>query len=198
MDFKIAKIVVLFLAVTHFSAQSKELTKILTTAANLTPLMKNQGYLMIYVDVSGIAPSIKISKVNTKKLDIIPRAKKLSFTKDYMIDLKGLDKGFYYVPMLEGVYQITKVNTPFYDLPYWLPTENDPRWRFIIKEQQVNFAGELNIAKERAAKVIDVNLHNRLAYFLDAIKDDLNKAAVELPLNVSSGYRDEFFQELDN
>ena len=196
MDFKTFNLSFLLMLVCVFPVYSKDYQKSLTTIESIPSLTKNQGYLVVYVDVEGIAPSIELSKINTRKLGVIPKDKKVHFTHTYTIDLKGLEKGFYYVPMFEGVYQITKVSTPFYDLPYWLPTENDLKWRFSIHKDTFNFVGELNIAKERLAKVIDVNLYNRIATHQEAIKNELKQAQGNSVLMFTPGYRDEFYQEL--
>ena len=175
----------------------KEIAKNLTTISSIPLLTKNQGYLVLYIDVAGVAPSIELSKVSTRKLDIIPADKKLKFGNTYTFDLKGLEKGFYYVPMLEGVYQVTKVNAPFYDLPYWIPTQDDPRWRFSVHKEKFNFIGELNIAKERLAKIVDINLYNRIATHQQALKSELEQVQGAYNLISTPGYRDEFFQELE-
>ena len=178
------------------NAQGKNVTKVLSLPASAPDLAKNQGYLLVYVNVDGSAPSINFSKVNTKKTDFLVTAPR-SFTRDFTLDLKNTIPGFYVVPMFAGVYQITRVNAPFYDLPYWLATENQAKWRFGIEENHINFIGEIYIAKERASNTIDVRLLNRFATYQDQILDELITMPVKLTLVIKPGYQDEFLQALE-
>lgn len=196
MDFRRLCLFSWLILICVFPASSKDITKSLVPISSISPLAKDQGYLVVYVDVGGIAPSIEFSKVKARSSNIFSKSKKLKLSNTYSIDLKGLKKGFYYVPILEGTYQITRVNTPFYDLPYWLPTENAPRWRFSIHKEAFNFIGELKIAKERYANVIDVNLYNRIATHQEALKNEMKQVSGTFSLMFSPGYRDEFFEEL--
>lgn len=180
-----------------FPVEGKRIEKNLANITTISPLRSIEGYLVVYVNASGVGPSIEFSRVKTKKLDVITTEPYLKFTQKYTLHLNGLDKGLYYLPMPEGVYQITKVNAPFYDLPYWLPTENTPQWRFSIHRDKFNFIGELNIAKERSSGTIDVNLYNRIATYQEQLKSELNKVQVPYTLITTSGYRDDFFQELE-
>lgn len=178
-------------------AQGQSISKNLSVALNVPELIENQGYLMVYVNVEGIAPSLELSKINTNKTDFI-NVENFSFSKDYRINLKNVLPGFYFIPMLAGVYQITRINAPFYDLPYWLPTEKQAKWRFAIEKDHINFIGELYIAKERETNEIDIHLFNRFAMYQKQINSELAVMAKNLPLKIKPGYPDEFLQELNN
>jgi hypothetical protein len=177
-------------------AKSKDVIKVLNHAKDVPELKKKQGYLMFYVNVDGIAPSIQFSKISTKKTDFILPDERISFTKDYFLDLKNVTKGFYFIPLFAGIYQITRINAPFYDLPYWLPTNKEAKWRFGVEENSINFIGEINIAKERGVNVIDVNLFNRVATYHEQILKEIALMPQSFPLKTKSGYRDDFFMEL--
>lgn len=211
MDFRSLNLIFWLIFVCAFPVKGKE-PKSLSNISSLTPLRGLQGYLVVYIDVSGVAPSIEFSRINTRKLDVIPQNKKIKFanqyivslkdpkiklTSKYTINLKDLEKGFYYLPLIEGVYQVTKVNVPFYDLPYWLPTENASQWRFSIHRGKFNFIGELNVAKERSTNVVDVNLYNRIATYQEQLKKELKQVQGPYELIATPGYRDEFFEELE-
>ena len=176
--------------------QAKEYIKDLTTSADLLPLQKKQGYLVLYLDVNGSAPSIEFKKIKTTKKSYLNSNDKISFSNKYTITLKNKKKGVYLVPLLAGLYQITRVNAPYYNLPYWLPTENNKTWRFNIKKGQLNFIGELNIARERGTNFIDVNLYNRLATHKAEIDAALHQLYKDFPLSLSVGYRDDFLKAL--
>lgn len=175
---------------------AKAIVKKLSMAQQVAPLAKKQGYLLVYVNVDGVAPSIEFSKVKTTKTDVIV-GEANGYSKDYRLDLKQLKPGFYLVPMFSGIYQITRVNAPFYDLPYWLGTGNKAKWRFAIEANKVNFIGEIFIAKERGTNNIDVHLLNRVAKYYPEIKQQLAMLAEPLPLALKMGYQDPFLQELE-
>lgn len=182
------------------TAQAKEYIKELTTSDNLVPLQKNQGYLVLYLNVNGSAPSIEFKKIKSRKANkkgYLLSTDKMSFTNNtYTIALKDKKEGIYLVPLLAGLYQITRVNAPYYDLPYWLPTENNKTWRFSIKKEQLNFIGEINIARERGTNFINVNFYNRLATHKAEIDTALNQLYTDFPLSLSVGYRDDFLKAL--
>ncbi len=192
--------ILLSLWLSHATVQAKAYIKTLTTSANLEPLQKNQGYLVLYLDVNGSAPSIEFKKMKARKANkkgYLVSSDKISFTNNtYTIALKDKKKGIYLVPLLAGLYQITRVNAPYYDLPYWLPTENNKTWRFSIKKGQLNFIGELNIARERGTNFIDVKLYNRFATHKAEIDAALHQLYKDFPLSLSVGYRDDFLKAL--
>lgn len=198
MDFKKLVAVFFLQSVLFFAhAGSGDVIKVLSDANNVAELKKKQGYLLVYVNVEGVAPSIEFSRINTRKTDVMLPDEKITYVKDYFLDLKNIEKGFYFIPMFAGIYQITRVNAPFYDLPYWLPTEKSANWRFAIEENAVNFIGELNIEKERGKRVINVHLFNRTALYHDELIEQISLLPIKLPLKVKAGYRDDFLMVLE-
>lgn len=195
----IMKYITLFLFLCYFPSinlEAKEYIKTLTTSENRLELQKKQGYLLLYLDVEGVAPSLEIAKINTPNKRILLNNDNINFGNTYTINLKNMPKGFYLVPMQEGIYQITRINAPYYDLPYWLPTKNNKTWRFSILADHSNFIGELTIAKERGTDFINVRLLNRIALFKHAIESALEQHISRYPLALSAGYRDDFLIEL--
>lgn len=176
--------------------QAKSINKTLSTAINAEQLAKHEGYLLMYINVEGSAASIEFSKINTKR-DTYVTSTPTSFTHNYKIELKQITKGFYVIPLLTGVYQITRVNAPFYDLPYWLDTENKTKWRFAIEENHLNFIGEMYIAKERDTNNVDVHLLNRFATYQKQITNEFSKMISIYPLRLKPGYQDEYLIELE-
>ncbi len=183
----------------NFHVYAEPIEKTLHDTANLPPLKEGEGYLMVHINVEGTAPFIEFSKLKTKHKSFIKK-KKQSYSEDYRISLKNIPQGLYFIPMLSGTYQVTKVNTPFYNLPYWIPTENDVRWRFSIDANAVNFIGELFIAKERGTKEVNAELINRFA----TLHEEIQNAVNELPpsftstIKINAGYRDDFLMELND
>ena len=180
----------------HSQVDAKEIAKKLYKVDELPAISEKQGYLMVYVNVDGIAPSLNIAKVDTKNTDFVV-GKTDDFTKKYRVELKQKAPGFYFIPMFSGVYQVTRVNAPFYDLPYWLDTDNQADWRFAIVAGKVNFAGEIYIAKERGTLVIDVHLFNHFAIYHEQIFKEMEQVPSTLSFAVKPGYQDDFFKELE-
>jgi len=178
------------------SAQSANKNVILSDAKNVPELKYRQGYLLAYINAEGVAPSLEFSKVSTRKTGYMSPDEKINekirYTKTYFLDLKGVSKGLYFIPMVAGIYQITRINAPFYNLPYWLPTQKETKWRFVIEENYINFIGEFKIKKERGAHEIDVNLLNRIATYYDQIHEEIAILPIKYPLKNNPGYRDDF------
>jgi len=193
MDFKK---ILLFVAMLGFISpvfsKNNEVLKQLSHAQDVPALTKKQGYVMVYVNVNGVAPSIEFSKVNTSKTSFLLSEEEVSYGRDYFLDLKNVPQGFYFIPMFAGIYQITRVNAPFYDLPYWLPTDKDAKWRFGVEENHINFIGEINIAKERGKKTLNIHLLNRAATYHAEILEQIALMPKPLPLKAKPGYRDDF------
>ena len=198
MDFiKLLILLVVICSLSTFSAKARNINISIYEAEAVPKLTDSQGYLLIYVDVEGVAPSIEFSKFRTSKTDFLLPDHKLLFKNNYFLDLKGIKKGFYFIPMLPGIYQITRINAPFYDLPYWLPTENQSKWRFAIEKGHINFIGELKIEKERGTRVINVNLFNRFATYYVDITKEIKRLDGLFPLKNKAGYRDDFVIRLE-
>lgn len=172
------------------------LNKPLQTADKVSELEREQGYLLLYVNADGVAPSIEFSRIRGKK-PLSELTETLKFDRDYQISFKDKPAGLYLVPMFAGNYQITNVNAPFYDLPFSLTTRNRASWRFAIEADKINFIGEISIAKARATNTIDVNLHPRIAVHYQRIGQELAELLTRYPLVSNLGYRDQFLTTLE-
>ncbi|TQV87809.1 hypothetical protein [Aliikangiella coralliicola] len=164
---------------------------------NLEALPNGYGYLLIDVDVAGIAPSFSYVKVKSSKKN--PRKKKkVKYSKNgtHVVTLKHSENGLYALPMPAGTYQITQINAPFFDLPYKLDTSTKNEWRFKIEAGKTNFAGHLSIKKERSTRYLDVNLINRFATEKERLENTLQQLLSLAPLAHGVGVRDDFAQAL--
>ena len=169
----------------------------LTEISEVKPLKKEQGYLLINLNTNGIAASVEIVKLLGSKEDYFEGKQNIS--KSYQkisLELKNKSKDFYVLPMSQGLYQITKVNVPYFDLPYILNTDDKRKWRFYIEKNKTNYVGELYINKERSTTSIDVSLYNRIATDLIKIKSNLSDLLPLAPLVSGAGVRDDFFDFL--
>lgn len=159
-------------------------------------LAKNQAYLLVRVDVSGIAPSFNFAHILKKKGSYAFDSDKQKLGEKYAVSLKGVKTGFYLLAIKTGHYQITRVNAPFYNLPYWRPT-NNVSWQFSISANKINFIGELNIANERGSDYISVNLFNRFATYQATMSEQLTLLLEQYALVNGKGIRDDFVEELE-
>lgn len=145
------------------------------------PLNANQGYLLVDLDVGGVAPSIHVLRTSGSGIETT-------------IQLKDREKGFLLMPMKKGKYQITRVNAPYYDLPFWIDTKFEKDWAFTIEEKKINYIGKLIIGKNRGARSINVNLLNRIATDLDKIEKEYTDLIQLNPLVTNNRTRDDFFK----
>ncbi len=180
-----------------FAYQTNAETNIVTlvTPGEVQALESDQGYLLIFLNCEGVSSSIEFSKFRGRKKSS-EYFKKLKFYKNYIVSLENKEKGFYLLPLIEGNYQIKKVNIPFHDLPYQRTTKNNRSWRFGIERGKINYIGELNIAKERSSNSADINLINRLAFHKEKINKQLANLLVDYPIANNLGYFDDFLMEL--
>ncbi len=161
---------------------------VLSTELKITDLPPDHGYLLLGLDIGGTAPSIEYAQVKRSKIE----------RKRVNVPLKGKEKGFLFLSLPKGTYQITRINAPFFNLPYWLDTKNMDNWKFTIDENRVNYVGQLNIGKTRRSRTVDVRLINRIATDIKSIiaehKDLLNLH----PLKYATAIRDDFFTQYSN
>lgn len=163
------------------------------------PIKKSQGYLLLNLDVGGTAPSIDILKLATNKRTIDNRNKDIGISairRAMTLNLQNKPDGFYVIPLPSGLYQITSIQAPYYNLPFRLDTEFNRIWRFYIEPGAVNYAGKLFIDSERGKSSIDVDLINRIATDEQLIKEQLGWLLSQHPLKSGAGLRDDFYEEL--
>ncbi len=145
-------------------------------------LARHHGYLLLSLDVGGVAPSIEYSRKND------PRKIK-------PLKLKGKEKEFLLLPLRQGQYQITRVNAPYFDLPYSISTKDDPQWRFSIKRGKINYVGKLEIHKKRRQKTVYVALLNHIASDLEHISQQYSQLLTQYPMVNGYSVKDAFYEE---
>lgn len=160
------------------------------------PALDNKGLVLIELAVGGTAPSIEISKLAVKLEDAHEELKSLSRAKSFKISLKDYEPGFYTYPLEPGVYQITQINAPYFDLPHKMDTQRDVKWRFKVEANKLNYIGKLSINRERSANYVDIKLLNRLAASLPDIKSTLSALPEKLALINGIAYQDRFLELL--
>lgn len=156
-----------------------------------TPLKSKQGYLLLMIDVDGVSPSIEITPVSTQA-----KKSRRSLFKPMVVDLSETPTGLYLVPLTKGTYRISKVNAPYYNLPYILETDDDPRWQFTIEAGALNYAGHLLLKKERSSESIFAKLLNRIAADKERIDAELSGLLVSMPLRSAASQRDDYLNDI--
>ena len=165
---------------------------------NLPTLVKNKGYALFYVNSEIDSASFNLSQISSKYINPRSRAWDTVYkSQKYTVSLKGLPKGFYVLLLERGIYQITQVNSPYYDLPFRYQTKDDVRWQFNVDNKHLNYVGHINFEKERSTDTISVGLHNRIAMDYEQIMSLL--ASLEKPpkFRLGTGVKDDFFAEIN-
>jgi hypothetical protein len=161
-------------------------------------LKKSEGYLLIDLNISGVGPSFEFVKVVTKKNQRYVNDKRLSFGKrKWSISLQDKSAGLYALKLPQGVYQITAVKAPYFNLPYRMSTYNNARWRFSVVKGQTSYIGQLFIDHERGEDSINIKMNNRFATDYQRIIEAASFFPTA-PLRHGMGMRDDFSEELLN
>lgn len=164
----------------------------------IVPLQENTGYLLVDLDLHGVAPSFNFSKIKSDQPHYLAKEpKKLKLVKLRKIDLKNKSNGLYILAMPTGLYQITRINAPYFDLPYRLTTDNRRDWRFSIEDGKLNYIGKLFIDKERSAKRVTIRLYNRIATDKAVLDERISQLQIQYPLTSAAGVRDDFYLEMN-
>ncbi|MFK8017327.1 MAG: hypothetical protein AB8G17_18025 [Gammaproteobacteria bacterium] len=165
----------------------------LLTPDAVQPLERKNGYVLLQLDVSGVAPSMEIAQISQSASRMpaadasVPRG-----AKRMQIDLTDRKKGLYLMQLAPGWYQITQVNAPYYNLPFQVDTGGEVRWRFVVQHAKTSYAGLLRINKERSRDSVNVTFLNRIATAHDDIRDQLGPVLAAAPLVMGRGLRDDF------
>lgn len=162
-------------------------TKDVELLESFKKLKRLDGLLLLDVDAAGIAPSIEIHRVYNQFL-----AGKIT------LSLKDLQQRYVFYALPEGDYQITRVNAPYFDLPYKVNTLKDDAWRFTIKRNRLNYIGRLVIHETRTRHANDIALINRYAEQYNDILRQFPLLTTEFPLVLSSYYQDDFDKEFNS
>ncbi|WHI52824.1 hypothetical protein P3339_08700 [Microbulbifer sp. MLAF003] len=167
----------------------------LVSYENPPDLGSRQGYVLVKLDVDGTAPSIEFFKLYSNGSTYLESGKKTRLRKNnrYHISLKGKPSGYYLMAIPSGLYQITQINAPYFNLPYKLDTSSRRTWRFHVEAEKTNYIGSLFIGKQRKSDSIEVYLKNRIATDFNEIQASLGSLTELYPLVSGTGVQDVFF-----
>lgn len=161
------------------------------------PLGSREGYLLLELEAGGTAPSLRFALIRSFDQGYPQHDKPLQARgPQQLLALKGYQKGYYVLALPAGLYQVTRVEAPYFDFPFRLGTDGDPLWRFRIEAQKTNYIGQLVIHGERTSKAVDIKLINRLAAGMQEIQQSLRSLPGQPPLVSGSGTRDGFLSAL--
>ncbi len=161
----------------------------------LPELDRGAGYALIGVDNGGTDSFLIVTRLNKDGREPRRIRGDLAKTqKKFRINLGGRPAGFYLTVLPKGLYQITEISYPYFNLPFRMDTEGQRAWRFLVQEGRTSYVGQLVIATERSEDTLDVNLLNRLAVELDNIRSDYATLLLQFPLASGIGVRDDFFE----
>jgi len=163
----------------------------------IPPLGRNDGFLLLNADIHGSAPSIELMKLGKLTDSGVLKEIEPSRRKTLVIDLAGAD-GLRVASLPSGIYQIVRVNVPYFNLPYRKTTDTSELWRFEIQHEKLNYIGNIVIEKERSKRFVRIQRINRLAKDLDKIQGQLQHVTAKFPLVSSTGAPDEFLTLLNS
>lgn len=192
---------VLILPVFASAASARDYSDIpeeLLTPDEAGPLGGRTGYLLLDLDVAGTAPSFEFVRVADwdRRDSYDPPAIFGRIRNTQVVNLGGKTDGFYLIRVPAGLYQIIRVNVPYFDLPYQVDTGFRRQWRFSVQAGKTNYLGKFYVNQSRAARTVDVRLTNRIASDIDRWQSELGPLLAESPLRMGTGYRDDFLQDL--
>ena len=171
----------------------------LHTLETLPELRRSSGYVLIGVDAGDTDSFLKIKRLDSRADRSEPLRSKFAVDDPaFRVNLAGKETGFYFMMLPVGFYQITEVSYPYYDLPFRLSTNKEREWRFFVAAEQVNYAGQLIVARERSESTLDVNLINRLAADYSTITERYGDLLTRFPLASGVGLRDDFLELLES
>ena len=153
-----------------------------TDQTKVPPLAKGQGFLLLDLDI----------KASSAQMALKPLGRSSKVVELKLVANHGR---WLLHPLPQGEYQITQVNVPFFDLPHSMDTATNPRWRIRVRAGHLNYAGRIEIERERTERQISIRKLNRLATDLNAIQQNLQSVLVSYPLTPGSTLRDDFATE---
>lgn len=161
-----------------------------------TEKQKDFGIAVAFVDIQQANVVITLRRINEKRLkDKLENAKDLSFiggkSDATKLDLSGRTN-MVFINLPEGLYQITQVDVPHFDLPYKISTDNSDAWRFRISSNKINYIGTMKVSAIRSKNTVDTVWLNQFATHLGSLKNTVKDAQITLPIVHGAGYRDPF------
>lgn len=166
----------------------------LFTLDSVPDIKNSRGYLLIDLALNTDAASLHFIKLKSQSNQTFLFAdQKIKKTgKEMKLNFNKLPNGLYGRSLAPGVYQITRVDIPYFDFPYRVNTSDRRIWRFNIEAGKTNYIGQLAIAGERSTDTIDVRWLNRFATDYDRLTEGASQFPAEFPLVLSHGVQDEF------
>lgn len=163
----------------------------------LPTLEKNYGFLLLKLTINSENATVHYARIKSSRSRYLLANDRYKLYQSQKINLNQSLNGYYVLPLPAGIYQITQIDSPFYDLPYSLNLTPHKAWRFAIEAGYLNYAGELVIAKEREQNSIDVDLLNRFAADQQELRQQTAILTATHPLRLNPGFRDDFQQALE-
>lgn len=171
------------------------------TLAIPTEKQETFGIGVAFLDLQQANVVITIREINEKSLaDSIDDPEKLRFS----VSTKGAIKldfsgrtNMVSINLPEGLYQITQVEVPHFDLPYKIDTNNQDVWRFRVNRNKINYIGTMKVSPIRSKNTVDTVWINQFATHLQALQTIVADADIGLPIVHGAGYRDPFFAILE-
>lgn len=158
---------------------------------------KDFGIAVMFNDLKQANVMLSLRRIRESSLDdSYKNLEDLSFidasSDAIRLDLSGRD-GVTFVNLPEGLYQITRIDVPHFDLPYKLATDNSVSWRFRVKNEHVNYIGSLVVSPIRSKNSVDVAWRNHFAIHLQSLETLLQSSDILFPIAHGAGYPDPFF-----
>jgi hypothetical protein len=171
------------------------------TLAIPTEKQETFGIGVAFLDLQQASVVITIREINEKSLaDSIDNPEKLRFSVSkkgaIKLDLSGRTN-MVSINLPEGLYQITQVDVPHFDLPYKINTNNQDVWRFRVHRNKINYIGTMKVSPIRSKNTVDTVWLNQFATHLVALQTIVADADIGLPIVHGAGYRDPFFAILE-
>lgn len=151
------------------------------------PLEDKMGYMLLELDINNVSSSLFYAPVRRRSVKV---------SKEEKLQLNDVDDRFILLALREGEYQITHVDVPLYNLPYFVDYKDDDRWRFKIERSRVNYIGKLIIEKERKIKTVYVRRVTRIAETLSDINKYFPDILSQYPLIHGGSHKDDFLKVL--
>lgn len=161
---------------------------------NIPPLQKDEGYVLVFVDTGVRHVDVKLNMIAKSGTYFLSgkSAESMPFEHRYLLSLDNKDNGFRWFSLPAGLYQITSVETPFFNLPYKYNTSKYRIWRIAVRPNEINYIGRLKVKDARTRDSISAKLLNRIAADRKAVESNIPEALAKYPLVGGAGYRDDF------
>lgn len=167
----------------------------------LTEKQKTFGIAVAFVDLEQSNVVITLRKINERSIkNSVVDSEALQFiggkSDSIKLDFSGRTN-MVFINLPEGLYQITQVDVPHFDLPYKISTDNSDAWRFNIQRDRINYIGTMKVSAIRSKNTVDTVWLNQFATHLDTLQTFVTESVIPLQIAHGAGYRDPFFAALE-